>query len=279
MPSEKHFSFNCSGLNLDLSTPVVMGILNVTPDSFYDGSFYPDLKKQMDRVARMISEGAAIIDIGAVSTRPRAELVEEEEELSRLLPLLKEVKKNFPAIIVSVDTFRSNVARICIDQGAGMINDVFGGKYDEGMIPLFVSDDVAYIMMHMQGTPETMQQKPEYQDVVSEVESFFEQQLTKFRDGFHQIILDPGFGFGKSVEHNYKLLFSMGAFGRFNLPLLAGVSRKSMINRVLGVKPEEALNGTTVLNTIALLNGASILRVHDVKEATEVVKLVGATSQ
>jgi dihydropteroate synthase len=266
---------NCAGKTIDLSTPVVMGILNLTPDSFFDGSFYPGMKERLQHVERMIGEGAAIIDIGAVSTRPGAEAVSEQEELDRLVPLLDEVIRHFPCIAVSVDTFRSSVAKVCIDKGAGMINDIYGGRFDAGMIPLFSTNDVAYVLMHMQGTPDTMQVNPIYLDVVEEVSSFFKAQLAKFRPGFTQIILDPGFGFGKSVDHNFSLLSHLDHFTAMGFPVLAGLSRKSMINKVLKIQPGEALNGTTVLNTIALLKGASILRVHDVREAIETVKLVG----
>jgi dihydropteroate synthase len=252
-----------------------MGVLNLTPDSFFDGNLYPGLKERLDRVEKMIVEGAAIIDIGAVSTRPGAEAVSEQEELDRLVPLLDEVIRHFPGVVVSVDTFRSSVAKVCIDRGAGMINDIYGGRYDDGMISLFSSNNVAYVLMHMQGTPENMQRKPHYVDVVGEVDIFFRNQLEKFHSGFNQIILDPGFGFGKSVDHNFTLLSHLDHFTAMGFPVLAGLSRKSMINKVLNTQPGEALNGTTVLNTIALLKGASILRVHDVREAAEAVKLVG----
>ena len=266
--------FNCNGQTLDLSSPKVMGILNLTPDSFYDGNVYPQLKDQLNRVEQMIFEGAAIIDIGAVSTRPGALPVDEMEEAARLLPALKEIRYSFPQTIISIDTYRSGIARQCFECGAGIINDIYGGRYDKGMIPWVHSMGIPYVVMHMQGTPQNMQQSPDYMDVTDEVISFFRMQLAEFNPIFKQIILDPGFGFGKSVEHNYQLLSDLRSLKTFGFPLMVGLSRKSMINKVLEIKPDDALNGSTVLNTIALLKGADILRVHDVKEAMEAVKLV-----
>jgi dihydropteroate synthase len=275
-PNKGKNILNCAGTLLDLQTPVVMGILNITPDSFYDGGNYTTEAKQLKHAEKMLLEGASLIDIGAVSTRPGAESVSEKEELERLLPALKLMKSYFPKTIFSVDTHSSRIAKIAIDHGAGMINDISGGKFDEKIFHVVTRANIPYILMHMQGKPSDMQINPHYKDVVSEVKEFFTGQLTLFPKKNRQLILDPGFGFGKSVEHNFKLLSSFEAFNEFGLPLLAGISRKSMINRVLHIKPAEALNGTTVLNTIALLKGASILRVHDVKEAIEAIRLVRA---
>jgi dihydropteroate synthase len=222
----------------------------------------------------MLNEGAAIIDIGAVSTRPGAGWVDEEEEVRRLLPSLIAIHKQFPDTIISVDTFRSAVAKKVIENGAGMINDIYGGRFDENMIRTVQSAEIPFIIMHIQGDPSNMQISPHYQNIVEEVSSFFQEQTGKFQNGFSQVILDPGFGFGKTVEHNFQILHSFERFKSLGFPLMAGLSRKSMINRVLHTKPNDALNGTTVLNTIALLKGADILRVHDVKEAVQTITLV-----
>jgi dihydropteroate synthase len=268
--------FNCGGISLDLSTPKVMGILNITPDSFYDGGFFISLSEQLKQVERMMTEGAAIIDIGAVSTRPGAVFVNEDEETRRLLPVLRAVRKHFPDAIVSVDTFRSGVAKVVIDNGAGMINDVYGGRFDNNMFEIIEVTGIPYIMMHMLGEPGTMQVAPQYKDVVSEVIDFFKEQSGKFRDRFSQVIIDPGFGFGKTVEHNFQLLQNLKSLKSLGFPILAGLSRKSMINKVIRSNPSGALNGTTVLNTIALINGVDLLRVHDVKEAVEAIALVSS---
>jgi dihydropteroate synthase len=268
--------FNCGGISLDLSTPKVMGILNITPDSFYDGGFFISLSEQLKQVERMMTEGAAIIDIGAVSTRPGAVFVNEDEETRRLLPVLRAVRKHFPDAIVSVDTFRSGVAKVVIDNGAGMINDVYGGRFDNNMFEIIEVTGIPYIMMHMLGEPGTMQVAPQYKDVVSEVIDFFKEQSGKFRDRFSQVIIDPGFGFGKTVEHNFQLLQNLKSLKSLGFPILAGLSRKSMINKVIRTNPSGALNGTTVLNTIALINGVDLLRVHDVKEAVEAIALVSS---
>lgn len=267
--------FCTGGRILDLTTPVVMGILNVTPDSFFDGGRYLSPDAQVNRVEKMLNDGAAIIDIGAVSTRPGSEEVHQKGELERLLPSLKAIRHHFPECIISVDTYRPYVARAMIENGADMINDIYGGRYGEEMLKTIANLNVPYIMMHMKGTPGNMQVNPVYSDVVAEVTYFFEQQLIHCRqEGIRQVIIDPGFGFGKTVEHNFSLLEHLDSFQSFCVPLLAGLSRKSMINKALGIKPSEALNGTTVLNTIAILKGANILRVHDVKEAIEAIRLV-----
>jgi dihydropteroate synthase len=265
----------CGTHILDLSTPVVMGILNLTPDSFYDGGKFPDMAARINHAGQMIRDGAAIIDIGAVSTRPKAPDVSEEDELARVVPVLQILRREFPDTIFSVDTFRPVVARAAVENGAGIINDVYGGRGGQGMFETIAMLEVPYILMHMKGTPQTMQDAPSYSDVVAEVTYFFEQQLTQCREkGIRQVIVDPGFGFGKNTEHNFTLLSRLDEFRSLGMPILAGLSRKSMINRVLQTSPGEALNGTTVLNTIALLKGADILRVHDVKEAMQSIQLV-----
>ncbi len=258
----------------DFSTPLVMGILNATPDSFYDGGKYNQREEWFNRVSAMVDEGVDIIDVGGVSTRPGAAFVSEEEELKRVLAPLQFIKKEFPAVPVSVDTFRSEVAKASVSEGAGMINDISGGLFDEQMFKTIAELKVPYVLMHIKGTPENMQQNPITKHVVKKVRSFFNDRVEAlFNLELVDVILDPGFGFGKSLECNYTLLNNLEQVRIGLLPLLAGVSRKSMINKVLGTKPEEALNGTTALHMLALQNGANILRVHDVKEAREAVAL------
>jgi len=266
---------------LNLSRPVVMGILNLTPDSFYDGGRKKGLDVALRHVEKMIDDGASIIDVGAVSTRPNAAEVNEAEEWNRLTGVLVELRKRFPRVIISVDTYRASIAQAAANLGADMINDISGGQFDEKMFATIAKLKLPYIMMHIKGRPASMQLNPLYDDVVADVFTFFETQLKKLSEleVSENIILDPGFGFGKTVEHNFEMLKRFSEFKKLGCPLLAGLSRKSMINRVLGVKPEDALNGTTVLNTLALLNGANILRVHDVKEAVEAVKLLEATQR
>lgn len=260
---------------LDLNTPKIMGILNLTPDSFYDGGKFNSDNDIHIRVETMLLEGADIIDIGAVSTKPGADEVSEEEELNRLLPVVKTISSVFPETIISVDTYRSEVARLSINEGAHIINDISGGTFDKQMAQTIAELNVPYILMHIKGSPKNMQDKPEYKNVTNDVFSFFEKQLEILNSYqvYDNIILDPGFGFGKNLEHNYKLLKNLDKLKRLGYPILAGVSRKSMINKVLDSLPENALNGTTVVNTIALLNGANILRVHDVKAANEAIKI------
>ncbi|PKP32309.1 MAG: dihydropteroate synthase [Bacteroidetes bacterium HGW-Bacteroidetes-16] len=268
-----NLSYN--GRTLDLSTPKVMGILNLTPDSFFDGGKHQHQDNILESCAQMLQDGARIIDIGGVSTRPGAPEVSEEEELKRVLPILQMLVKNFPETWFSLDTFRTAVVRICLDHGASIINDISGGDLDGDMFKTVAQYQVPYVLMHMHGTPQTMQQHPLQDAVVTEVAQFFKRKVTELtRLGAHQIILDPGFGFGKSLEANYLLLKNLETLRIDQWPLLAGISRKSMINKVLETKPDQALNGTTVLNTIALQNGANLLRVHDVKEAVECIKLV-----
>lgn len=262
---------------LDISQPLVMGILNVTPDSFFDGGCYETERAIIGRIHQIVEEGAGIIDIGAYSTRPGAAVVDEKEELARLEPAVELVRKYYPRLPVSIDTFRSGVAREinkCL--GPVMINDISGGSMDPGMFDFVAEAHLPYIMMHIQGTPQTMQKNPVYRNVTEEVYRFFEERIEKLNAaGFDNLILDPGFGFGKTLDHNYMLMDHLQVFHKLNYPLLVGISRKSMICRLLEVAPGEALNGTTVLNTVALLKGAAILRVHDVKEAVEAVRIVG----
>lgn len=269
-------TINCGGKLISLEKPLVMGILNLTPDSFFDGGKNRDIVAAMKHTEKMLAEGAAFIDIGAVSTRPGAAGVTAEEEEYRLIPVLNQIAKEFPDAIISVDTFRSQTAIKAVDCGAQMINDISAGGFDKEMFATIARLRVPYIIMHIQGTPADMQQNPVYNDVVKEIIFYMSDKVGQLRQlGVNDVIIDPGFGFGKTVEHNYELLNNLHCFSFFELPLLAGLSRKSMINKVLGCNPENALNGTTVLNTIALLKGANILRVHDVKEAVEAVRLVG----
>lgn len=269
---------NVNGSLLDLSEPRVMGILNVTPDSFYAGSRTQTEAEIARRVKQIVSEGAAIIDIGAYSSRPNADNVSAREEMERLRMGLKILFETEPDAVVSVDTFRADVARMCVEEyGVAIINDIAAGEMDADMFRTVAALNVPYIMMHMQGTPQTMQQHPRYDNLLKEVFLYFARKVQQLRDlGVKDIILDPGFGFGKTMEHNYELLSHLEEFRIFELPLLVGVSRKSMIYRLLGITPQEALNGTTVLDTICLLKGADILRVHDVKEAVETVRIVQA---
>ena len=269
---------NVNGFLLDLSSPCVMGILNVTPDSFYAGSRMQTEIDITHRIEQIVGEGAGIIDVGAYSSRSNAENVSPAEEMERLRMGLGILRKVQPDAVVSVDTFRADVARMCVEEyGVAIINDIAAGEMDGDMFRTVADLNVPYIMMHMQGTPQNMQQNPHYDNLLKEVFMYFARKVQQLRDlGVKDIILDPGFGFGKTVEHNYELLAHLEEFRIFDLPLLAGVSRKSMIYRLLGTTPQEALNGTTVLDTICLLKGADILRVHDVREAVETVKIVEA---
>ena len=266
---------DCRGKKLDLSTPAVMGILNITPDSFYDGGKYKSEKDLLIQTENMLEEGAAVIDIGAVSTRPGAPDVPPETEHNRLTAVLNLLIRRFPEAIFSVDTYRSEIARWAVERGAGIINDISGGTFDSRMLETIAGLKVPYIIMHIQGVPGNMQQNPVYENVVHEVDAFFMEQAEKLRTlNFEKIILDPGFGFGKNLEHNFSLLKNLAVFKKSGYPVMAGISRKSMINKLLKTTPETALNGTTAANTIALLNGANILRVHDVKEAMQCIKVV-----
>ena len=267
---------NVNGKLMDLSQPQVMGILNVTPDSFYAGSRGVAERDIIERLRQMTDEGASIIDIGAYSSRPDADDVSTEEEMARLRHALNLVRQHQPDAVVSVDTFRADVARMCVEEyGVAMVNDISAGEMDDEMFPTIARLGVPYIAMHMKGTPQTMQINPQYEHFLKEIFYFFSVKVQKLRDlGVKDIIIDPGFGFGKTMEHNYQLMNHLEEFKLFGLPLLVGISRKSMIYKLLGTTPEEALNGTTVLNTIALQKGAHILRVHDVKAAVEAVKIV-----
>lgn len=267
-------TLNCNGRLLLLDEPLVMGILNATPDSFYEKSRFSSEKQLLLQVEKMLSEGADIIDAGGYSTRPGAKNISEKEELQRLIPAIKIILKKFPRIIISADTFRSEVAKAAVENGASIINDISGGTSDKKMFETVAKLGVPYILMHIQGTPQTMQNNPQYKNVTKEILFFFAEKTKQLKElGVKDIILDPGFGFGKTLEHNYEILKNLNDFKIFELPILAGFSRKSMINKVLHTKPENALNGTTVLNTMALMKGAKILRVHDVKEAKEAVKI------
>lgn len=269
---------NVNGSLLDLSVPCVMGILNITPDSFYAGSRMQTEAEITARAQQILDEGAGIIDIGAYSSRPNAENVSPHEEMERLRMGLEILRNTHPGAVISVDTFRADVARMCVEEyGVAIINDIAAGEMDTDMFRTVAELNVPYIMMHMQGTPQNMQKHPHYDNLLKEVFLYFAQKVQQLRDlGMKDIILDPGFGFGKTVEHNYELLAHLEEFRVFELPLLVGVSRKSMIYRLLGGTPQDALNGTTVLDTICLLKGADILRVHDVREAVETVKIVEA---
>ncbi len=260
---------------IDFSTPIVMGILNITTDSFFDGGKYLTKKQIINQIQKIKKEGAQIIDIGASSSRPGSTPVSEKLELERLLPTIELIKENCTDIKISIDTFRSVVAKSCIENGADIINDISAGEYDKKMFETVANHNVPYIMMHMKGDSLTMQNNPSYNNVVEEIMLFFQTKINKLNEmDFNQIIIDPGFGFGKTLEHNYEILKNLKQFQKFKLPVLVGASRKSMIYKLLNGTAEQALNGTSVVNTFSLLNGASILRVHDVKEASECVKIV-----
>lgn len=268
-------TINCNEKLIDLTAPKVMGILNVTPDSFFDGGRYKDESDILKQTEKMLKEGATFIDVGAYSSRPGAKHISETEELQRIVPVVMLLVKNFPDIIISVDSFRSRVVEDSINAGAALINDISGGKMDEQMFRTIAKLQVPYIMMHMQGTPQNMQSSPIYKDIITEVISFFTAQLFKLRElKVNDVIIDVGFGFGKTTAHNYELLNKLSLFKNLELPILTGVSRKSMLYKLLDISPQNALNATTVANTVALLNGTNILRVHDVKEAVEAVKIV-----
>ena len=274
------YSLNCSGKLLSLDAPKVMGILNATPDSFFAGSRKQTERELMERVQQILSEGGSIIDVGAYSTRPGAAVVSAEEEWQRLEQALRIVHREAPEAILSVDTFRADIARRCVETfGVSIVNDISGGDADAQMFDTVADLRVPYVLMHCQGTPQTMQQAPTYKNVTAEVITDLSRKVRQLRQcGARDIIIDPGFGFGKTLEHNYTLLRQLEDFRIFDLPLLVGISRKSMITRPLDITADEALNGTTALNAFALMKGANILRVHDVKAATEVVKLYSLLS-
>lgn len=267
-------TLNCKGKLIDLSTPKIMGILNVTPDSFFDGGKYKDSKSILAQVKKMLDEGATFIDVGAYSSRPGAIHISETEELNRILPIIQLLIKNFPDILISVDTFRSNVAEKCIEKGACIINDISGGNADKRMFETVAKLKVPYVMMHMQGTPQNMQNNPTYTNITKEIILDFSKKAQRLKQlGFHDLIVDVGFGFGKTIEHNYELLNNLELFHQLDCPILTGVSRKSMLYKLLDSTPQNSLNATTIANTIAIQKGSQILRVHDVKEAMEVVKM------
>lgn len=272
-----HPLLNVNGKLLDLNPPRVMGILNVTPDSFFDGGQYLSTDAVLIQVEKMLQDGAACIDVGGYSTRPGAEVVTPDEEIKRVVPAIRRIIKAFPDTLISIDTFRSAVARAAVEEGACIINDVTGGDADAQMFATAASLRVPYILMHMRGTPQTMNQLTDYEDLLKDIAAYFQQRIVALQQhGVKDIILDPGIGFAKTVQQNFHLLHHLEYFRIFSQPKLIGISRKSLIWKTLNVTPEEALNGTSVLNTVALLKGASILRVHDVKEAVEAIKLIQA---
>lgn len=268
-------TLRCQGHLLDLSRPVVMGILNVTPDSFFDGGRYTAENEVLQQAEKMLRAGAAILDIGGASSRPGAAEVSETDELHRVVRPIEAILSHFPNTLISVDTWRAGVAQAALSAGASIVNDISGGRFEPNIWQTAALHRAPYILMHMQGSPDTMQQNPHYEDVVTEVLDFFIKKTAALRQlGVTDIVLDPGFGFGKTVEHNFALLKNLHVFRRvLDLPVLAGLSRKSMICKPLGIPPEKALNGTTALHMVALQQGASILRAHDVREAQEVIRL------
>ncbi|GAA0873445.1 dihydropteroate synthase [Gangjinia marincola] len=268
-------TINCAGTLVDLTTPKIMGILNLTPDSFYDGGKYRDKNSMIHQVNRMLFEGATFIDVGAYSSRPGADHISADEELKRIVPIVTMLKDYFPNAILSIDTFRSTVAAECIAAGAAMINDISAGNLDGHMMETIAKHKVPYIMMHMRGTPQTMKELTHYEDLLKEMMYYFSEKVAKATQlGINDLIIDPGFGFAKTIEQNFHLLKYLDYFKALKLPLLVGLSRKSTIYKTLDISPDDALNGTTVLNAIALDRGASILRVHDVNEAVQCAKLI-----
>lgn len=268
-------TINCKGSLIDISTPKIMGILNLTPDSFYDGGKYINENDILKKTEQMLREGATFIDLGAYSSRPGADHISVEDEKKRILPIVTLLTSKFPEILLSIDTFRSEIAKLCIEAGAALINDISAGNLDKAMISTVGRLKVPYIMMHMKGTPTSMKSLDQYENLIHEMNIYFAEKVTEAkRHGVNDIIIDPGFGFAKNVQQNFDLLKNLKLLEMQGLPILTGVSRKSMIYKTLNNTPQEALNGTTVLNTIALLNGTSILRVHDVKEAVECATLV-----
>ncbi len=268
------FTLNCKGKLLAFDTPIIMGIINATPDSFYKGNINEDM---LALAKKMIDDGATILDIGGQSTRPGSERINTDEEIQRVLPVIEAIHKNFPETIISIDTYSSKVALAAVEAGASIVNDISAGNMDDAMIATVAQLKLPYVCMHMQGKPESMHKNPKYDDVAKEVLDFFINKIEQCKSaGIVDIIIDPGFGFGKTIEHNFSLLKKMEVLQMLDKPILAGLSRKSSIYKTLGTTAENALNGTTALNTIALMNGACILRVHDVKEAAEAIKLFTA---
>ncbi len=272
IPSNK---IEVKNTTLDLSTPKIMGIINMTDDSFYDGGTNYNSNKTLKKVTKFIKEGADIIDIGGYSSRPGARNISIKEEWKRIKDIIPIVNKNFPKTIISIDTFRSEIAKRAIENGAHIINDISGGSIDKSLFDTVASLKTPYILTHIKGNPKNMQENLNYNSVINEITEYFQKKIKTLKSkGINNIIIDPGFGFGKSLQHNYEILNNLNEFKKFNLPILVGVSRKSMIYRLLKTNPKEALNGTTVVNTLCLLGGANILRVHDVKEAKECIKII-----
>jgi len=267
-------SINCRGRLLHSIEPIVMGVINITPDSFYAGSRFLEFDKVESQVENMITQGATIIDVGAMSTRPGAKIISAEEELSRLLKPIQKIRKSFPNTFISLDTINGQVAKACLDEGIDMINDISGGNLDSSLIDVVAASKVPYVIMHMLGTPEMMQNSPKYDDVVMSVLSYLKKKVHALETrGISELIIDPGFGFGKTLEHNYKLLKYLNVFKIMDYPVLVGMSRKRMIQEVINANAENALNGTTAAHMLALQNGAQILRVHDVKEAKQTIEI------
>ena len=270
-------TINCTGKLVDLSTPKIMGILNVTPDSFYDGGVHNSEKKILDHVEKMLNDGAIFIDIGAYSSRPNAINIDEDEELNRVVPALELVNKKFPEAIISIDTFRSKVAETCLNSGASIINDISAGEMDKKMMKIVGKYNVPYVMMHMKGNSQNMIRKTNYDDMLKEIIKYFSKKINQAVSyKINDMIIDPGFGFAKDLKQNYDLLSNIDLLKILDKPIMVGISRKSMIYQSLKTSAKESLNGTTVLNTVSLIKGASILRVHDVKEANECIKLISA---
>lgn len=277
MPEDTHFQLTANGRRLELAQPVVMGILNLTPDSFYDGGRYTTADAALAQTERLLADGAALIDLGAVSTRPGSVAPDEAEEWNRLAQVLPLLRSRFPQAWLSVDTFRAGIARRAADAGADIINDISGGTLDADLLPTVAQTGLPYVLMHLQGTPATMQQAPHYTDVVAEVSTWMDERLAHLRAiGCTQVIVDPGFGFGKTMRHNYQLMAALPEFAQKGAPVLVGVSRKGMVTQLLGIHKDEALNATTALHVHALLGGARILRVHDVREALQAIAITAA---
>jgi dihydropteroate synthase len=265
---------NCNHQLLDLGIPKVMGIINLTPNSFFDGGKYQKEDAYLERAEKLVREGAAIIDMGAASTKPGSTLIDEQDEWKILQKPIKQLRKKYPEILISVDTYNATQVKKCADQGVNIINDISGGSWDEQMFTEIAKYEMAYVMMHIQGQPEIMQENPSYGNILEELKEYFKIRIEKLRTlNFDKIILDPGFGFGKTLDHNFELLAGINRLESLGYPILAGLSRKSMVFRTLDIGPNEALNGTTALNMLALINSAKILRVHDVKEAVETIEL------
>ena len=268
-------TINCKGQLIDLASPKVMGILNVTPNSFFDGGKYKTESVILSQVGKMLTDGATFIDVGAYSSKPSAEFVSEKEELNRIVPVLNLILEKFPDCLISIDTFRSEVAKVCLENGAAIINDISAGNLDDKMLETIAKYNVPYIMMHMRGTPQTMQKMTNYDNIVKEMLFYFSERVAKARSyGINDLIIDPGFGFAKTLEQNYEVLQKLELFEMLELPLLVGFSRKSMISKRLDIKVDDSLNGTSILNTFAVTKGASLIRVHDVKEAKQIVSLL-----